>query len=345
MRIIVLGPIINSRSSGGVAVFDEGICQGFRELGDFCNIISIDKSDKIDNIVAGKPNRSPKTIFFRFSKIAKLIRSFKPDIVISSLQYSIGIKKYKRYWRSAKYIQILHGMPCPINGKFKSWCINFVARYSKKYFDKVVTVSYLSYAINKKINLITCDKVIHNGCALSPSLKRKKDIDIIYIGRLFRDKEVEMIGDSFIELLKKDCSLKLCVAGYGELDNLFTNGKYKNSGIEFLGKKTQEEVSELLARSKFFISMNPLEPFGIVFCEALVNGCNIITQSTSGSASLFAKESFFHVADCCNFVDLAEQLDKILKRYVEIKDEKIVEFKKYFSYKRCASEYKKLFYD
>lgn len=348
MKVMILGPIVNDVLSGGVGVFDEGLYSGFKSLGDNVEIISVSKSSKINNIVVGKKATDNKNrVYFSFRKIAKIIKLNRPDLVISSLQYSLGIKKYKRFWDKALYVQVLHGMPCPINGKFKCFLINKAARFGKKHFDKTVTVSFLSYAINKKMNLITCDKVIYNGCNFDSTIFNNnsliRDVDFIYIGRLFKDKEVEMICDSFLKLKEKDKNINCVVAGYGELENLFTKGKYANSGINYVGKAKQSEVYDLLKRSKFFISMNPLEPFGIVFAEAVCCGCNVITQCTSGCVPFFMGKNYFHQANCVDSNELADRLCKIFNEFVEIG----IDEKKYlidlFSFKKVAEEYKKLF--
>ena len=343
MRVLILGPIVNDKSSGGVAVFDEGLYHGFKDLGDEVNIISLAKSSRVDNFVVGKGNNNIKSIYTKFGRIAKLIKSFKPDIVISSVQYSIGIKKYKRNWKKAKYIQVLHGFPCQINGWLKAWAVNSVARYSRKHFDYVVAVSFLSYAVNKKINRICCDKVIHNGCVLTPNYENLDRVyDFVYVGRLFRDKEVEMIGEAFKLIKEKNPNIRVAVAGYGELESLFTDGKLSKCGIDFCGKLTQSQVRELLERSKFFISMNPLEPFGTVFNEAVMNGCNIITQSSNGSMALFLNKDYFHCADCVNAKELAIRLLEVLDEFSPIPFEEKEKFVAYMSFKRTAQEYKDL---
>jgi len=341
MRVLILGPVITSKTSGGVAVFDEGLYKGFLSIGDEANVISIEKSSSIDNLVVNI--KKPKMIPISKRKIAKKIKEFKPDIVISSLQYSLGINVYKKMWSNAKYIQVLHGFPCPINGIFKSWIINKTAKYCKKYFDYTVTVSFLSFAINKKINKITCDKVIQNGCMLDCSkAESDRPYDFIYIGRLFRDKEVEMISDSFVKIKSIDPSLRLAVAGYGEMLPWFTQGKYKNTGIEFLGKLDQIQVKHYLEQSKFFISMNPLEPFGIVFGEAVVSGCNVVTQSSSGCLPLFIGKNYFHSADCIDSDELSKKLLSIKQQFVEISQDERKKFADYMSFDRVAKEYKDL---
>jgi len=240
-------------------------------------------------------------------------------------------------------VQVLHGFPCSINVRFKAWSINTVARYSRKHFDYVVTVSFLSYAINKKINRIISDRVIHNGCALEPSSTNKERIyDFIYVGRLFRDKEVEMIGDAFKIIKAQRPELRLVVAGYGELEPLFTKGKFKDSGIEYVGKLTQNQVREYLEQSKFFIAMNPLEPFSIVFSEAVMNGCNIVTQSSFGSMALFLNKTYFHLADCVNAKELARRLLEIQPSFSDIDAKEKDGFVEYMLFKRAANDYKEM---
>lgn len=241
-------------------------------------------------------------------KIGNIIKQIKPDLVISSLHYSLGVKTYKRIYNKCTYVQVLHGFSCPINGKLKANMVNKSIRRASKYFDHNVAVSYLTYSINKKINNTLCDAIIHNGCNFSPEklINRDKDrlYDFVYVGRLYKDKEIESISEAFINAKKRSPNLKFAVAGYGELENLFVNGKYKCEEIDFLGKLSQEQVENLFKSSKFFVSLNPLEPFGIVFAEAVVNGCNIVTQSTCGFSYLFGKkitfimQTIYHLVNC-----------------------------------------------
>lgn len=343
MKVVILGPVVNEKLSGGVGVFDEGLYKGFKNLGDDVYLISVASSSSVPTICIGNGNGKTRKIYFSFNKIGKIIKTIKPDLVICSLQYCVGIRMYKKCWNKALYVAVLHGFPCTINGRLKANLVNFVARYSRKHFDKVVTVSFLSFAINKKINRITCDKVIHNGCSLiSSECSINRDIDFIYIGRLFRDKEIEMIANAFIRAKKMNHNLKFVVAGYGEFEESFKNGKFKCPGIEFIGKLSQNDVKKYLSRSKFFISMNPLEPFGTVFNEAVINGCNIVTQNTSGGMSLFYGKPYFHSADCVNETELANKLIAISDRFKSIDDDEKKSLIDYLSYKRCAQEYKEL---
>jgi len=347
MRVLILGPVVNETTSGGVAVFDEGLYGGFRQLGDEVNILSIGKSQAIENIVLRIWKPKPLKILFHLRKAAKLIRLFKPDIVISSLHYSLGIKKYKRYWPAAKYIHILHGTPCPINGRLKAWCVNCAARYAKKHFDKLVTVSHLSWAINKKINRVECDAIINTGCSCAPttdwSASRKKDYDFCYVGRLYRDKNIEKMMDAMVALrgVKKD--LKVCIAGFGEQECFFQKGgKYDLDFVDFLGRVNHDEVSRIYASSKFFISLCELEACGLAFSEAAINGCNPIASLSSGQSQFFVGKEYYHVADASNVDALVNDLRNIMNNYVEICQDEIDNLATLFSYKTIAGKYKAL---
>lgn len=346
MRVLILGPVVNENTSGGVAVFDEGLYSGFSELGDYVNIISIEKSSLINNIVVKTKNPNPNKILFKFNRIAKEIQKYKPDLVISSLHYSIGIKKYKKKWPSAKYVQILHGTPSPINGRLKAWAVNTVARYSKKHFDKLVTVSHLSWAIKKKINRVECDNIINTGTTLKPNInKYEKKYDFCYVGRLYRDKNIEKMMDALIELHKENNNLKVCIVGFGEQENFFqSGGKYDLDFVEFRGKLKHSEVSEVYAKSKFFISICELEACGLAFSEAAINGCNPIASLSSGQTSLFRGKDYYHEVDASSIDVLIEELNQVVKKYSEIKPSDIHELMEIFSYKNIAYKYKKLFF-
>ena len=340
MKIAILGPALSKETSGGVAVFDEGIYFGFKEIGHDPYLISINQSEHIETLSFSN-NGKPTDAYFKRRKIAKIIQKIQPDLVITSLHYSLGIKTYKKYYPSAKYVQVLHGFPCSINGRSKAALTNYCIRRVHKQFDYVVAVSYLTYAINKKMNNINCNSIIPNGCNFSNSKKETNDrkYDFVYVGRLFKDKEVEMICEAFIKAKRVNKDLKFAVAGFGEMEDLFKKGRFKVDEIEYLGRLTQDGVSSLLNKTKFLVSLNSLEPFGIVFAEAIVNGCNIVTQSTSGFAYLYGKKDYFHPANVINSDELAKILLNVSNNYVDISQTEINELKRELSFASVANKY------
>lgn len=346
MKAIILGPVLNSRQNGGVATFTESLYRGFKEIGYEANIISVDKSDLIDNIVVPVKKQGTLSIIRSLEKIAKIIGEEQPDIVISSLQYNLGIKKFRKKCPKAKYIAVLHGMVKPINGRLKGFAVNSVARYSAKHFDKITNVSFLSKAINEEYYNIKCDAIIANGIETSqidPAAvcKEERDFDFIYVGRLYRDKRVDMIADAFLRLLKKNDKLKLAIVGGGELAPLFGKGgsKYNCPNICYFGQQNHENIDGFYRRSKCFITLNELEPLGITMMEAALNGCNIVTPVTSGARQLFINDPIFHGADISSVGTLAKDMENALMNYFSPNEERITEYKDRFSAKSMAERY------
>lgn len=345
MKIIILGPVVTNNESGGVATFDEGLFKGFKENGDDVTIISIRKSINCDNILIGNGSMSIWFLPSKFRKIAKKIRSLSPDIVICSLNYTSGIKMFKRYNPNVFFIQVLHGFPCVTDGRVKTFLITKNFKKTTRYFDETVTVSYLSYAINKKIYGVQCGRIIPNGCNFKPIYDSpKKDIDFLYVGRLTPGKNIDLIANAFLNIKSSNPDVVCCIAGYGSSEKDFLEGgSYFNRGITFLGRLSPDEVAQVMKRSKFFISMNPLEPFGIVFLEAVLSKCNIISQDCFGAASLFKEEKYFHQINALNPKELSEGLKNAIKNYHQISNDEVEEISQKYSYKRIATEYKNLF--
>lgn len=343
MKVAIIGPVLTKEQSGGVAVFDEGLYDGMKENEIETILVSFGKSLAKNNVILG--NKKP--VLFRkkhFKKISKILKSEKIDLAICSLEYTSGIKIYKKMNPSTFFVQVIHGFPCVTDGKIKTFLLKRNFRFTSKYFDKTVNVSFLSYAINKKIYGISSNEVIPNGCNFMPIKgKIKKDIDFLYVGRLTPGKNIDLVANAMIEAMKAQSSLECCIVGYGDLEKDFLEGgKYYQTGINFLGRKNQHEVREIMQRAKFFISLNPLEPFGIVFLEAALSKCNIISQNCFGAAPIFEGKKYFHTANELDYKVLGKKLISSLENYYEISDDEVNKLSKEYSYKNIAAKYLKL---
>ena len=353
MKILILGPVLNNSLSGGVGTFSENLVLGMRELGHDANILSLAKSSSLDNFVIKAKKYSDLSIILKLRKIAKFIKTIQPDLVISSLQYNLGIRLYKKTCPKAKYIAVLHGMSCPINGRLKSFAVNWVARYSVKYFDKTVTVSYLSQAINKKTFGIKCDAVVPNGIDCSQQKSQILETDFqnrkysfLYLGRLYKDKNVDLLADAFIEAHKRNPNITLAIVGGGPMAPLFEkNGKYDVPGIVYLGKVSHDKVFGIYSQAKCFISLNELEPLATTFMEAAICGCNLIAPYTSGQNQLFFKDPILHCVDITNSASLSNGLLQSLLASKNVSKEALAQYVDKFSCKKMASLYIDLFND
>lgn len=347
MKVLVLGPVLNDELSGGVGTFSENLVKGFRERGDEANLISLAKSTAIDNIVVPSSHYNDFSIVLSLPKIAKVIAKEKPDLVVSSLQYNLGIKKFKRAWPKAKYIAVLHGVTCPVLGKVHSALVNFVARYSKKHFDSLVIVSSNSLAINWMIFGIKCDAVIPNGIGIDErsasyqeSRPSNRIYDFLYLGRLVADKNIIPLCRAFLNLLKRRPFLSLAVVGWGELEHLFLpEGEFCHPNIKYIGKVPHEKTFEIYRKAKTYVSLHPLEACSLSFGEATLCGCNVAGPISTGNLQTYYGQPYFHVIDISSAVTIEAGLEKCLENYSPISDEQMAFLSKELSNKTMADRY------
>lgn len=349
MKVLVLGPVLNEKLSGGVGTFDENLVQGFRERGDEANIISLAKSSHIDNIVIPSRHYNDLSVVLALPKIAKAIAKEKPDLVISSLQYNLGIKLFKRKWPKAKYIAVLHGVTCPTLGKVHSALVNFVARYSQKHFDSLVIVSSISLAFNWMIFGIKGDASIPIGFStnkdvslIGPADSNQKDrpFDFLYVGRLVADKNIIPLCRAFLDLLKIHPNLILAIAGWGELEDEFLpGGEFCHPNIKFFGKLPHEKTFELYKQAKTFISLHPVEAYGLAFGEAALCGCNLVGPISTGILQVFYGKQYFHIVDISSVDSIKRGLENCLENYSPISDDEMAYLKDELSVKKMADRY------
>ena len=168
-----------------------------------------------------------------------------------------------------------------------------------KWADKVISVSAaLADSLREKFGVES--QVIHNMVSDSffdsaPVKERRKDSDkvkFVSVGSLVHMKGYDLI----ISALQKCISLGKCqisIIGGGpeeaNLRELIAQCQLQDR-VFLAGKKTPEEVSELMAESDCFILASRRETFGIVYIEAMAKGKPVIATICGGPES-FVNES------------------------------------------------------
>ncbi|MFH1257064.1 MAG: glycosyltransferase family 4 protein [Candidatus Diapherotrites archaeon] len=145
--------------------------------------------------------------------------------------------------------------------------------------DAVIADSKSDYEIFKKI----CRKttLLENGVDVNAmkKLRGKKNFSqFLFVGRLSKNKRIDLLLETFAELKRKGIGFRLVVAGEDwehilpELQKIA-----REKGIErevvFTGKVSEEELLELYRESGFFVSASRFEGFGISAVEAMAAGC------------------------------------------------------------------------
>lgn len=306
MKIIVAGPIPSQKVSGGVAVFDKNIALTLANLDKNNKILVATKNPKAINAKDKYPSNVEFTSIFNFIKISR----FKADVIISDLWYSLFFCT-----RNVKAVKIhtIHAFPDFVS--YKIWKFNImhlVDKYLRKHYDYLIANSSFTKYLYEYLYNISIDGLYTIG--LDPNMikflkehKSYKNVkDILYVGRIVKVKHLDTALEAVSQLNPNDYRL-FKIWGYGDKEPYLKKKYSNNAQIVFKGAMNHFDVYKAYQSSKVFISLNPAEPFGITYEEAIANGLYVVAPNTGGGVD-FLKQ----YPERCSLVDISNERDIIL---------------------------------
>ncbi len=197
---------------------------------------------------------------------------------------------------------------------------------------RIITVSKKTKADLKAMKSSEKSVVIPNGIdfnyisKISPSDKKS---DIIFAGRLIKEKNVEILIRAIPDVKEKIPDIKCCIIGDGperaKLDKLVQELDIQNN-VEFKGfMKDYSSLISYMKSSEVFVLPSTREGFGIVVIEA--NACglpvvvvdskmnaasDLIINNKNGIISDFSKED---IAE--NIINMMDKKEKMQKDCIE----------------------------
>lgn len=142
--------------------------------------------------------------------------------------------------------------------------------YISKFKDKC---KIIPYGLNLQDYSIT-------GDILSKKLVNKKNLKVLFVGRLVYYKGIDILVKAF----KKVTGCELFIVGTGKLENeLKSMACDMSNTIHFLGALSNEDLKKALSDCDIFVlpSVENSEAFGIVQMEAMAYGKPVINTSLS----------------------------------------------------------------
>ena len=117
-----------------------------------------------------------------------------------------------------------------------------------------------------------------------PEIPRTREL--VYLGRLVRDKGVDLLIESLVELRERGLTPRLTIIGSGSEESGLRT-LIRKLGLEeqvtFLGSKRPEDIAlQLNAHQVLAVPSRWPEPFGIVVLEGIACGCVVAASDAGG---------------------------------------------------------------
>lgn len=201
------------------------------------------------------------------------------------------------------------------NSYLKSFLVNY---YGKKYFQILINnnfkilvltvfqkefLSNLGFDRSRIFILPNCLNAKTNN-----TLTNIKENNIIYAGRISKEKGVDELISCFLNSNLTDFNLKL----FGDGPDLeFLKKKYKNARIKFFGEIDNIEILEEIKKSKGVVTATKLfEGQPTLLCEASMLGVPSIFPDTGGISEFFPVNYNLSYKQF-NYLELTEKLNML----------------------------------
>ncbi|MBA3899102.1 MAG: glycosyltransferase family 4 protein [Bacteroidetes bacterium] len=228
--------------------------------------------------------------------------------------------------------------------------IKFIVNHSERLFVQ----SDEMYKNATKFLGHTSSKVVQvpNGCdsssfGINPNmLVDKNQLEILFIGRLAKQKQPLQLIEIAKELIRRNISFNIKVAGDGPLKQELME-KIKDSGLEgyisTLGWLDKPQVLELYQNANILLAPTIEEGMSIAIMEALFSGVFVITRAVSGIPELLqqGKTGFICDGSSNGFADGIELYLKNREEIFHNKEKLVEEFKLKYNWENIVEKYQK----
>lgn len=165
-----------------------------------------------------------------------------------------------------------------------------------------------------------------------------KTVNLIQVGRIDRNKNVETAIKVCNELRSTGIDSRITIIGEGPLKEELIN-KYKEKYIIFKGFLQKEEIRKYYDNADIFIMLSKFETFGLVYVEAMSRGLPLIYTRNQGFDKTFQEGEVGFAVDYDNYKMAAKNIKIILNEYSEISTRCIKNIDN-FSWNIIANRYK-----
>jgi len=238
-------------------------------------------------------NYSEYRIGFPTLKIIKEIKKINPDAIHIHTPFSVGVTGMS----IAKILKI------PVVTTYHTLLTEYFSYIGSSDFEKEIVDKYTHWFYDRASLIIAPSKSIKNllkKCKIKKpikilstpldfkiikkSKKRNKKLTILHVGRICKEKKIEIILSAFEKVHEKIDS-KLIITSDGpdkkRLEKLCRELKIEKDVI-FTGYVPNKELLKLYSTADIFVSASDTETQGLVILEAMTCGCPVIVRNALG---------------------------------------------------------------
>lgn len=284
------------------------------------------------------------TIKRKIKKIAKIDDILFVDAHMFHTEGYVAAKLHKKFGFNATVT--CHGTSLIKTTQYKN--SRYIISNIMNNIDYAICVSNLLK--NKLIDMDFLNtKVIYNGINFYPVEKKDdiKEITILTVATLIERKNIDLVIKALKKINVNFKNVNLIIVGQGMEEKALkkiTQELNIEEKVKFTGHIDNEKVYQLMRKSKIFILPSVNEGFGIVYAEAMSNGCITIGTKNEGIDGFIVDGiNGFLVNPDVN--DIVEKINYILKNENRLNDiiKRGIKDSKQLTWENNAREYIKLF--
>lgn len=203
--------------------------------------------------------------------------------------------------------------------------VNWVERKTAVFNNNFIAISNAvkEYMVNREKYEPDRITMIYNSVDLGLFDSRDRDVIprnnnflIGSVGRLHPSKGYDTLLKSMPQVIEKFPQVKLMIAGNGtekaHLEKLCTQLHISDKVI-FLGRKTPEEIRNLLREINLFVLVSNWEGFGLAVVEAMASGLAVVTTKVGGLPEIVENGRTGFLVPPVQPHALAEKMIRLLK--------------------------------
>ena len=252
--------------------------------------------------------------------------SFIPDVISVHFPFVLGefVEEFCELGMPA--FAVFHGtdVRCLLSLNYKKkqmWANLLNSRYKQFGFraplllerccDELLTKSKSTLVLSGLDEaLIPDEQTIINKAKL---FVKEKTLSIIFAGKVVKQKRIGFILEA-LSLIKNEISFQFYIVGDGEeLPSLqkTTIDLGLNTNVVFVGRVRRDELSNLMLKSDIFIMLSTNETLGLVYLEAMAQGCIPIGSKGEGIDGIIKNGENGFLCDPYDVEEVSESIRKV----------------------------------